>query len=59
VIVRLSGGGVLIELQQDRQVERAEDRSACAKVLEAVEKPRLFRKLKGDHVFDQLVQGYT
>ena len=26
---------------------------------EAVEKPRLLRKLKGDHVFDQLVQGYT
>jgi hypothetical protein len=27
--------------------------------LEAVEKPRHFRKLKGDHVFDQIVQGYT
>ena len=27
--------------------------------LEAVEKPRLLRKLKGDHVFDQLVQEYT
>ena len=33
--------------------------SAKTRLLEAVEKPRLFRKLKGDHVFDHLVQVYT